>query len=146
MYIAIDPGASEKNKTGLSGYATFTSDGALVEYDYVEEDDIKNKFLSDIRDDPVIVDAVICEDWQLRPDAAKRFYWSRMPTSKLIGWIEGACDLANIPFILQAPQIKTNGYKHWGKKSLPHSNPMNHAMDAVVHGRYYLIKQGIIKP
>lgn len=141
MYIAIDPGASEK-KTGLSGYAKFADDGAIIDYEYLAEDELKQQFLNDIHSSPL---AVICEDWRLNPKSIHVFTWSRMPTPKLIGWIEGVCEGFGVKFILQGAQIKNTGYLHWGKKPLPKSNPMNHAYDAVVHGREYLIKQGVLK-
>lgn len=135
LYIALDPG-------GTTGYATFSKEGATVDMEYLDLDEVRVRFEADIWD----AIAVICEAWRLHPDQAKNFYWSDMPTSRLIGWLEGVCYMRNIPFILQGAQIKKAGYQHWGKKPLPKSNPMNHAYDAHVHGREYLIKQGIIRP
>jgi hypothetical protein len=132
-YVAIDPG-------GTTGYATFTKDGTIMDMEYMELDEVRSRFEDDVWD----CLAVICENWRLDPRLAKVFAWSEMPTCKLIGWLEGVCYMRNIPFILQQPQIKTNGYKHWGRDPLPKSNPMNHVYDAVVHGREYLIKQGVI--
>lgn len=135
LYIALDPGK-------ITGYATFDKQGKLVDMEYHNIDEVRNRFEDDLWD----ALAIICEDWRLYPDAAKHFYFSDMPTAKLIGWLEGVAYMKKIPFILQGAQIKTNGYKMWGRKPLPHSNPMNHAYDAVVHGRAYLIKQRIIQP
>lgn len=132
-YIALDPGDT-------TGYATFSASGQIREMEYYPLDEIRERFMMDIWD----AIAVICEDWRLYPDAAKHFYFSQMPTAKLIGWLEGVCYMKTVPFHLQAAQIKSTGYKHWGKSPLPKSNPMNHAYDAVVHGREFLIKQGVI--
>ena len=135
LYIALDPG-------GTTGYATFNSEGKSRDIEYLAMDEVRERVMQDIWD----AIAIICEDWRLRPEMAKHFYWSQMPTAKLIGWVEGVCYMRSIPFVLQGAQIKSTGYKHWGKKPLPKSNPMNHAYDAVVHGREYLIKQKVIKP
>lgn len=136
LYIALDPGDT-------TGYATFYSDGSIKDMEYYSMDEVRSRFEQDIWNHPL---AVICEDWRLYPDAARHFYFSPMPTAKLIGWLEGVCYMQSIDFILQAAQIKASGYKMWGRKPLPKSNPMNHAYDAVVHGRHYLIKNGIIQP
>lgn len=142
MFIAIDPGASPK-ENGTTGYARFGPDGSSISMEYFSESEIRHEFMSDIWDAP---SAVICEDWRLDPKVFRAYSWSRMPTCKLIGWLEGVCYMQNILFILQGAQIKKSGYQHWGKKPLPKSNPMNHAYDAFVHGREYLIKEGIIRP
>jgi hypothetical protein len=130
FYLALDPGKA-------TGYAVFNEEG--------EDDDFDTL---DIFETRTLIKtqrwkAVICEDWKLRPEAAKFMVWSDMPTSKLIGYVEGYCDGLNIPFILQQPAIKPTAYKLAGRKPLPKSNPLNHAMDAYVHGRYYLAKRGI---
>jgi hypothetical protein len=142
-YISLDPGASPKG-TGLTGYATWDAEGHSLDITYYPENEIKRQFLKDVTGNRI--DSVICETWKLDPKTAKVFSWSPMPTPKLIGWIEGVCQILEINFHLQEPGIKKTGYLHWGKGPLPHSNPMNHAYDAFVHGREFLIKQGIIQP
>jgi hypothetical protein len=135
LYIALDPG-------GTTGYATFDGSGKFLDMEYLDLAEVRNRFELDLWD----AIAVICENWKLDPKLAKVFAWSEMPTCKLIGWLEGVCWMKNIPFILQEPQAKRNGYKQAGKTPLPKSNPMNHALDAYIHGRIYLVKNGLILP
>jgi len=135
-YIALDPG-------GTTGYATFEENGTLIDMTYYNLETIRTSFLEDFQ--PVLI-AVICENWRLMPQIAKHFYHSDMPTCKLIGWLEGTCDTMAIQFHLQEPAIKSSAYKWAGKTPLPKSNPMNHAMDAYVHGYYWLMKNGVIVP
>lgn len=134
-YIALDPG-------GTTGYATWDESANFLDMDYLDLDEVRNKFELDLWDAIV----VICETWVLDPKLAKVFAWSEMPTCKLIGWLEGVCYMRKIPFVLQRTQIKPTAYKHAGKKPLPKSNPMNHALDAFIHGDYYLRKNGLILP
>ena len=134
LYISLDPGQT-------TGYATFDKDGNIKDMEYLVLNEVRERFERDLWD----AIAVICEDWRLDPKRAMAFSWSQMPECKLIGWLEGVCFMKNIPFILQAAGVKPTGYKHWGRKPLPKSNPLNHAYDAIVHGREYLIKQGVLQ-
>jgi len=132
LWLSLDPGKT-------TGWATFYPEGTNDDMGWMGIDETR-KFVRE-----GIWEGIICEDWKLRPEAAKFMVWSDMPTSKLIGYIEGVCAERDIPFILQQPAVKPNAYKLAGRKSLPKSNPMNHAMDAYVHGVYYMIKNNILK-
>ena len=134
-YIALDPGQQ-------TGYATFDEAGNITDMDYLVLNEVRTRFAEDIKENPT---AVVAESWRLDPKRAMAFSWSPMPECRLLGWIEGVCWARGITYVEQAPGVKTAGYMHWGRKALPHSNPMNHAWDAVVHGREYLIKQGVLK-
>lgn len=135
-YIAIDPGKGV-------GWATFNEDGSDDEFMTLTEEEVREEFMRRVWDHPP---AVICEDWKMTPAAAKFMVWSNMPTAKLIGWLEGVCFMQNIPFHLQGAAVKPNAYKMTGRTPLPKSNPLNHAMDAYVHGKYWLIKNKIWLP
>lgn len=134
VYVALDPG-------GTTGYAVFDEAGKLRDLEYLDLDEVRERFEQDLWD----TIAVICEDWRLHPEQAKNFSWSQMPTAKLIGWLEGVCMMRSIPFHLQPASIKPMAYKHLGKNPLPKSNPMNHAWDAWAHGNEFLIKMGVIR-
>jgi hypothetical protein len=133
MYLAIDPGKT-------TGWATYNEDGSFEEMGYWDISEARENIRELSR-----LTAIICEDWKLRPDMAKVFFWSDMPTSQLIGYCEGTADARGIPFIKQQPSIKPQAYRLSGAKVIPKSNPLNHAQDARVHGYFYLLKQGIIR-
>lgn len=93
------------------------------------------------------VDRVICEGWLTRPKDAKigAFDWDSMPAAQVIGALECYSLMRGIPFVIQQPSMKPVGYGFLGKTYKKGAKNVHH-WDALAHGMYYLVKQGLAEP
>lgn len=133
-YLSIDPGKSN----GVCGYDS----RFYLQFMLVIPSDKMVKFLNQFRR---ITNCVV-EDYRLYPNKAKEQYYSDMETPRIIGQIEGWAELYDVNVTKQPASIKPTAYKWLGKKPLPKTNPLNHALDAHVHGIYWGVRNKIIDP
>lgn len=84
----------------------------------------------------------VVEDYRLNAPDSNRVepIQSKIETVQGIGAIRHWCTANEIEFIEQARMYKPVGYKYWGKKPLPKSNPTNNAYDAAAHLMYWLVQ------
>lgn len=130
LYLAIDPGKAN----GVCGYdAKFYPVFMLT----VPADD-----MVDFLEQFTAVTVCITENYLLFPSKTKSQIYSDMETPRVIGRIEGWASRHRVKLVMQAPNIKTLGYKWIGKKPLPKSNSLNHQLDAHVHGMYWAVRNG----
>lgn len=131
-FLAIDPG----KRNGIAAYNEY---GLMQWMRTVLYDELTN-FLRKQEE----VKVVILEDYTVFPHKAKQHIYSDLITPRAIGKVEGWCEARNIKLVKQGSSYKAMGYKYLGKKPLPKSNPMNHAVDAHAHGIYYLVNNNIV--
>lgn len=136
IYIALDPGET-------TGWAKFNEKGEPIAYGQVAQMDLAKWLDKNITREEVI--AVICEEYKNYGHKQQR-KWSRNQTSKNEGAIEQVCDMRDIPFHLQPASIKPIGYKQAGLGAAPSNHSASHQFDAIVHGVYWLTKNGIRSP
>lgn len=131
-YLAIDPG-------GTTGLAMFNLDGGFEEMTDCKAGEII-EVLSTLDPKEVIIETY-------RPLPKSRFPKQHVnpQTIQLIGNVQAWCQINRRPLHGQDRAIKPTAYKWAGKKPLPKSNPLNHQLDAFVHGVYFLQKhKGVI--
>lgn len=132
-YLSFDPGET-------SGWAKFNEHGDLEDKGQ-ESFETLCRFL-DAYSEPVKI--VICEDFRIRRNKAKKFIGNRMETIQALGAIRAFAMRHNAEFILQDSGIKTIAERWTGVKPQgPHAQ--SHWVDAFSHGAYYLIREGIRK-
>lgn len=88
----------------------------------------------------------VVEDYIIRPVKSGGFdhQWNKGETLRMIGAIEFQAHRVGAKFVLQQSSIKPAAYGQMGGKYKKGKANMHH-MDAVAHGHYYLVKQGVIK-
>ena len=127
-YLAIDPGESN----GVCGYdAKFHLSFMFT----IREQDML-KFLDCFES----IQVCVVEKFTLYPNKAMKQVYSTMPTSRVIGRIEGWAARNKVNLVMQSAAIKATGYAWLGKKPPAKSNPDNHKMDAHVHFMFWAIK------
>jgi len=131
-YLAIDPGLT-------SGWATFTDEGAVIEWGQFKMAEL-TQWLNDYLTSDLT--AVIVEDYKNHGWTQQK-KWSRNDTSKIIGKIELMGELRNVPVHLQPNTAKRIGYMWAGLGEAPTNHTISHQFDAVAHGVYWLVKAGI---
>jgi len=130
-YLAIDPGET-------AGWATFNAKGEVVQigqYTVAEQ----NKALK-LLIKPGLK-KVIIEDYKNHGWTNQK-KWSRNQTSKNIGKTELACDLNNVPYVLQPNTAKGMGFMYLGIEE-PKNHAIGHQFVAMAHGVYWLQNNGI---
>lgn len=134
-YVALDPGET-------TGWATFDFEGNAIGMGQFPQSQ-QTKRLTDLLSPDL--KAVVCEDYR-NFGWKQQKKWSRNQTSKNIGAIQLLCEMRNIPFHLQQPNIKSIGYLWAGMDGPPTNHAISHQYDAYVHGVYWLQSNGIRKP
>ncbi len=132
FYLSIDPGKSN----GITGYDAkcyLQFMWTIHEADLVE-------FLECFKRTSLTV----IESYRVYSHKATQHVNSDLITSRVIGRVEHWAESNGITLMPQAASVKTTGYKWAGKKPLPKSNPMNHALDAHVHFIYFAVKRGLL--
>jgi hypothetical protein len=134
-YIALDPGDT-------TGWAAFDERGSLLSYGQFYKRNQTEWLTDNISSN---LKAVIIEDYT-NFGWKQQKKWSKNQTSKNIGAIEMLCELRNVPYFLQPPNIKAIGYKWAGLGEAPTNHSISHQYDAIAHGTYWLRSKGILKP
>jgi len=142
-WISIDPGES-------TGWALWDS-GNLVEASTDILWDVIDSLceVSSIRENPELelkfpkIDLIVMEDWALYPWKLKELGWDKCRTARGIGAIELICRVSGIQLVLQPAAIKKGvvaaGAEELFLKPL-HEN--RHANDAIMHGVFYMARNG----
>lgn len=86
------------------------------------------------------VDIVVCEDFKLRPDKARRgvFDYSSMIAPQVIGKIELLCEMLGVTLAKQQPSVKPVAYGFAGLKYVA-GKKGTHWQDAYCHAVYYAV-------
>ena len=132
VYLGVDPGKS-------NGVCGFDAQFKLMGMWTVMENDILT-FLRQFKN----IKTCVIENYRLYTNKAFQQAHSDMLTSRVIGRFEAWAEINNLELIKQGANIKPIGYKFIGKKALPKSNKLNHAMDAYVHFVYWAVRKGKI--
>ena len=134
MYLAFDPG-------NTTGWAEFDAHGKIVDHGQIENGvEGLTEFLFSY-DKPV--QTVIYESYMVRPDdhSVKANVGSKLETVQAIGIIRGWAYTIKAELAPQQQQIKKIAELQAGfKVKGDHKN--SHWQDAVLHGVYYLVKNG----
>ena len=85
---------------------------------------------------------IVFENYRLRPWMAKKQSWSNMPAPKVIGALEMYAKMHNLELVSQEPDKKEVGYA-WGNIPKAKNHKDSHDRDALAHGVFYLIENGI---
>lgn len=131
-YLSCDPG-------NLNGFCGYDEKYYLQFMMSIPHTDVV-KFINQFKN----VKVCVIESYRVYAHKAQQHINSDLLTPKIIGRVETWTELNDIQLITQPASIKTTGYKWVGKKPLPHSNPMNHALDAHIHFMYWAVKHGKI--
>lgn len=132
-YLAVDPGKSN----GTCGYDSEYQ----LQFMLIVGSDHMTRFLQQFQH----IRRCIVEDYKVYPNKALDHIYSDLETSRVIGRIESWAETKAVDLIKQNASIKTTAYKWLGRKPLPKSNPLNHAMDAHAHFTYWGVRKGVIK-
>lgn len=140
--MCFDPGTT-------IGYA-IADKGKCVNMSFVKWGPEFFKFLND---GMTLPDVLIIENYRIRPPnlvgAAIKTgrLWESPDALKVIGALHYWWFLKGrtTSVVMQEPVNKSIGYKLMSKEPLPHSNPLNHALDAWAHILYYFHKRGELK-
>ncbi len=127
-YLSIDPGKA-------NGVCGFDAEYKLMALWTVNHEDILT-FLRQFKN----IEKCIIENFILYTHKAFEQVNSDMLTSRIIGRVENWAELNDVDLIKQGANIKPIGYKYIGRKPLPKSNKLNHAMDAYVHFMYWAVR------
>lgn len=134
-YLALDPGET-------TGWATFKESGDVLAFGQFKQKDQTAELTRLVES---TLKAVICEEYRNYGHMQQK-KWSRNQTSKNEGAIELMCELRQVPFFLQPASVKKIGYMWMGLGAAPSNHDISHQYDAIVHGGYWLIKNGIVLP
>ena len=86
-------------------------------------------------------DVVVCEAFRLYPGAAATSTWSGFPTVEVIGVVRERCRRENVEFVLQPASIKKPTRAILRTHETKIAGKDEHAKDAFLHGRHYLMGQ-----
>lgn len=136
-YVALDPGKD-------IGWATFDGTGEVIRFGTIRKDEGREGLYNFLKELPKGI-TVIVENYLLFPDKAKAQYWDPMETVRVLGVLEFYCYLAGSTLIQQPSNIKPIAYM-WAGITPAKNHRFSHQLDAMVHGIYYLQKNGIRKP
>lgn len=93
--------------------------------------------------EPVKLEALVVEDWQLYPWELQNLAWDKCRTARAIGALTLLCRLYGIKLVFQGADIK-KGAQAAGAEALylepVHEN--RHANDSIQHGVFYLATKG----
>lgn len=133
MYLAADPG---KN----TGLAAFNERGFVEWMQPVAYSELA-KTLTAIQGK---VTTCIIEDFRPYGHKTDKLVNQQMWAAQAIGVIEAWCQLNEVKVVKQlAATAKPIAYK-WLKIKPPSNKQISHAMDAYVHGIYWLVKNNIL--
>lgn len=133
-YFVCDPG-------NTSGVAIFDTAGQLKSMEQYP----KEAFMDYLLDfPPPYPRVVVIEEYRIFPNKASTHAYSKVDTIQIIGIIKAAAHKWGANVVEQALQAKPLGYKYAGMKP-PKDHSKSHGPDAVAHGYYFLVKNGIIK-
>lgn len=140
LYAGIDPGLT-------TGLAVANEEGEFQGFVSVHFDKIQDSLINWDTYWLQKPEVVIVEDYRLNPYTAKRVEatHSRIETVQVIGMVKIWCTSHDIECVIQDRDKKGVGYRYWGKKPLPKSNPMNHPYDAAAHLMFYMVNKKLIK-
>jgi hypothetical protein len=129
--LGLDPGKK-------SGYALITVENKVIKPGPFGEED--NSQVTEIGELILLADIVVCEDFKLRPDKARRgaFDYSTMVAPQVIGKIELLCEMSNTILAKQQPSVKPVAYGFAGLKYVP-GKKGTHWQDAYCHAVYYAV-------
>ena len=131
LILGIDPGKS-------SGYAMISVENKIITpREFGVEKDGKVELLA------VLIrqaDIVVCEDFKLRPDKARRgvFDYSSMIAPQIIGKVELLCEMVGTILEKQQPSVKPVAYGFAGLKYTA-GKKGTHWQDAYCHAVYYAV-------
>ena len=91
---------------------------------------------------------VVIESYRIRPDARslKANVGSNLQTVEAIGVVKGFANKWEARIVEQEPAIKKIAKMWVPSVKVPSNHALSHQWDAVLHGYYYLIKNGIVEP
>lgn len=138
MILAIDPGVT-------NGWAVFTGDGKVQEFgqgDLTELYNFCTHFELVFGSEP---STVIIESYRVLPTARslKANVGSKLETVEAIGLIKSFALGWNCTVVEQEPGIKKIA-SMWTGIKVPGNHAESHRFDAMLHGFYFLIKNGIL--
>lgn len=131
---AFDPGNG-------TGYALLSREGATLATGITRT----REELYDLLDSVPNVEKVVLEDWTLRQNKAIQQSGSPQETVRVIGVIEAWAHQRKCELILQPANILPIA-KLWTGIKPKGAHKNNHHVSALLHGLYYLQKNGYIKP
>jgi hypothetical protein len=136
MYLSIDPGAT-------TGWCMFDNVGGINWMNSIKHD-LVIEWLETLQG----VELVIIEEFMLNPPGFRNQVpkHDKMITVQVIGYVKSWAKRNKVKVVEQQRDKRMVGYKYWGQKPLPKSDPLNHAYDATAHGIYYLQRKGIREP
>lgn len=88
-------------------------------------------------------DLFVVEDFLIQTDRLDR--WNKGEALQVIGAIKARARMIGCPVVLQQPSVKPVAYK-WLKMEYKKGKANMHHMDALVHGNYYLVRNGFKQP
>lgn len=139
MLLAIDPGET-------NGWALFNGEGNIIEFGQGNIQQL-HKYLSNIDEvhgsEP---STVIIESYRVLPTARslKANVGTKVRTVESIGIVRSFAMTWNCTIVEQEPGIKKIA-SMWTGLQPPSNHKYSHQVDAMLHGYYYLIKNGIRK-
>jgi hypothetical protein len=135
-YMAFDPG-------GTTGVAAFNSSGEILWMNTVPGEEV-----TDLLDSTDLsnCEVFIIEEYRIYPNKFQKHIYSSVETLQYIGAIKNWARKKNIKVVEQKANVKSSAYKWMATRPRPKSDPLNHALDAMVHGVFYLVKKKVIKP
>lgn len=134
-YLSLDPGYA-------TGYATFTKEGALVDWGTLRTPEAFMDFLAELKPKPKVI---ICEEFKLFQKRALQQSGSDMVASRMIGVMQLYAAQNKCEVVYQPASIKKIA-EMWSGKAPPSTHKYSHGIDAFNHGIYYLIRNKIRKP
>lgn len=129
--LGLDPGKT-------TGYALIiVTNKIITPGDFGAEKDGKVEVIGELIKQ---ADIVVCEDFKLRPDKARRgvFDYSTMIAPQVIGKIELLCDMTKTTLAKQQPAVKPVAFGFAGLKYTP-GKKGTHWQDAFAHAVYYAV-------
>lgn len=92
-------------------------------------------------------DIVVCEDFLIRPDKARKgnFDYNNMVAPRVIGKIELLCEMSGTKLAKQPASVKPPAYGFSNQKYVP-GKKGQHWQDAYAHACYYAVKKMNAKP
>ncbi len=141
MLLAVDPGKT-------SGIALFTGEGKPMWMEQARNPQELHKFLQGIeREWGSVPSIVVIESYMVLPTqhSMKANVGSKLETVQAIGIVKSFCMTWDAKVVEQPPSIKKIS-QMWTKIKVPSNHADSHQFDALLHGYYYLIKEGGLSP
>ena len=141
-WLSLDPGES-------TGWALW-SEGKLAEagtdvlWDVIDSLSAASECKENEVGFPTDLGLIVMEDWALYPWKLKELAWDKCRTARGIGAIELICRQVSIQLVLQPASIKKSAVSAGAEELFMrplHEN--RHANDAIMHGVFYMARNGI---